>query len=370
MPAASSTDVQRLAAVLSSVAEAVIITDAAGAISLANPAAERLLNINAGQAAAQAMRLGAVNQALGEWLERAIAEQRAQPLIFEMLLGDDRHFSVSLTPLYDAGKEARPDRAHLESAPAVVNARGSELTGWVVVLQDVTHLKRLEQWRSEAIQTAAHDLRNPLNTLNGTLNLLRDLLPNPSPEQQECLNMIKVSADRMSALVEQLLNLEHVEAETEMAVSRLTLSQVLEEVVAEFKLTAEAKRVQLEFAGEPATAQVQGDATWLHRAAANLVSNAIKYTPEGGKVVVRYREADGMGIVEVSDNGPGIPRQAQARLFERFYRVRGEATRRAPGAGLGLAIVKKIVERHGGQVWVSSEEGKGSTFGFSTPLVK
>jgi signal transduction histidine kinase len=100
----------------------------------------------------------------------------------------------------------------------------------------------------------------------------------------------------------------------------------------------------------------------------NLLNNAVKYTPSGGRVRVRYREADGQALCEMTDNGPGISPAAQSRLFERFYRVPGESTRRASGSGLGLAITKAIIERHAGRVWVSSEEGRGSTFGFTLPV--
>jgi len=343
LPSAASPDSHRLTAVLRSVAEAILVTDAAGALTLVNPAAEQLFGLRAEAVVPAGTRLGAVNPVLGSWLERAGAEKRATPLVFEWVGGDNKHFSVSLTPL-----------------PA----------GWVMVLQDITHFKDLEQWKSEAIQTAAHDLRNPLNMLAGAANLLRDFLPDPTPEQQECLNMLKLGSDRMSALIEQLLSLENAEADTDIQKSHLTLRQVAEAVVGEFRLAAEQKQVRLLFEGEAAAGRVVGDEMWLNRAVANLVGNALKYTPEGGQVWVRYREADKQGIVEVSDNGPGIPQAAQARLFQRFYRVRTEATRQTPGTGLGLAIVKTIVEKHSGRVWVSSEEGQGSTFGFAVPLTK
>ncbi|MCS6909481.1 MAG: ATP-binding protein [Anaerolineales bacterium] len=112
------------------------------------------------------------------------------------------------------------------------------------------------------------------------------------------------------------------------------------------------------------------DEGWLHRALANLVSNAVKYTPPGGVIRVRYREADGQAICEMTDTGPGIPFAAQGCLFERFYRVPGEASRRTSGSGLGPAIVGAVIERHNGRIWVLSEEGSGSTFGFSLLLIR
>jgi len=145
---------------------------------------------------------------------------------------------------------------------------------------------------------------------------------------------------------------------------------LLESVVGEFRLAAEEKELRLTFEGGPASGPVRGDETWLRRAIANLLSNALKYTPGGGQVRALYREAEGQAVCEVSDTGPGIPRAAQARLFERFYRVRGETTEAIPGVGLGLAIVKTVIVQHGGRVWVSSEgvPGQGSTFGFAVPI--
>jgi two-component system phosphate regulon sensor histidine kinase PhoR len=344
-----SADSQRLSAVVNSVAEAIIATDHEGNITLINPAAEKLFLVTADQAIGTSLRKWPFNPALGGWLDRAIEEKRAQPLVFELEIGPARYFSVSLAP---------------------VRAEDQQLSGWVAVLQDVTHFKQIEQWRSEAVQTAAHDLRNPLNLMVGAVNLLKDSLPQLTPEQAECLAMLQSGMERMGALIEQLLNLEHVEASQDITMSRVTLRRILRNVVEEFRRAAEEKNLQLEFEGPTATAKVLGDESWLRRAVVNLVGNAIKYTPPGGRVWVRYHEADRQGIVEVTDTGPGIPAAAQSRLFERFYRVRNAATRNAPGTGLGLAIVKAIIERHSGRVWVSSEEGKGSTFGFSVPLVK
>jgi two-component system phosphate regulon sensor histidine kinase PhoR len=346
----SSPDSQRLSAILHSVAEAIVATDRAGVLTLVNPAAEKLFGVQASETVSAGTRLSAVSKVLGNWLERALDEKRTQPLVFELAWDADKHFSVSLAPL--------------------ATENGSAPGGWVLVLQDITHLKHLEQWKSEAIQTAAHDLRNPLSMLTGATNLLRDMLTDPTPEQLECLNMLKLGSERMTALIEQLLNLENVEAGSDITMSKVTLRRVVEEVVAELKLAADQKKIMLAFEGVAATARVLGDESWLRRAVVNLLSNALKYTPEGGQVQVRYREADDQGIVEVTDNGLGIPQVAQARLFERFYRVRTEATRHTPGTGLGLAIVKTIVEKHAGRVWVSSEEGKGSTFGFAVPLLK
>jgi two-component system phosphate regulon sensor histidine kinase PhoR len=340
------------AVLLRSVAEAVVATDARGLVTWLNPAAERLFGLTSAQALGQT--LGALHPALAAWLERGAlppngseAPHPDQPRVLTFEAGTERYFSAALSPLR-AGSDA--------------------LEGWVLVAQEITHLKKVEQWKAEAIQAATHDLRNPLNLTNGALNLLRDSLTEPTSEQQECLAMIRSGLDRMSELVDQLLNLDQLDAKGEMGAVGISLKDVVRAVAEESRLVAEVKGLRFQYQETASGHPVVGDETWLHRAVANLVGNALKYTPPGGRVTISYREVDGQGICEVADTGPGISASDQARLFERFYRVRNETTRRVPGTGLGLAIVKAIVERHSGRVWVSSREGQGSTFGFSIPL--
>ncbi len=340
-------DSRHLAAIVSSVSEAIVATDSSGLITLLNPAAERLFDVPAANAMGQPLAL--MSYDLGRWLERVMNEELPQSLVFELELRADHNFSATVSP---------------------VHGDHAELIGWVMILRDVTHLKHAEQWKTEAVQSATHDLRNPLNSMQGTLNLLRDLIEQPTGEQAQCLVMLQSGLDRMSRLVDQVLNLDQVRGPAEPAFAPVELGYIAQRVVQEFRPTAQEKQIALEYEGELIGRRVLGDEGWLHRAVANLVSNAVKYTPAGGRVRVRYREADGQAICEMTDNGPGIPSTAQARLFERFYRVPGDASRRASGTGLGLAIVKAIIERHSGRVWVSSEEGAGSTFGFSLPLVR
>lgn len=340
-------DSRHLDAIVRSVSEAIIATDPAGFITLMNPAAERLFDVPAANALGQPLAL--LNYDLGRWLERVREQGLPQSLVFELELRADLNFSANLSP---------------------VQGEGDEPIGWVMILRDVTHLKRAEQWKTEAIQSATHDLRNPLNSMQGTLNLLRDISPSLTPEQEQCFNMLQSGLERMSRLVDQVLSLDQVRGPAEPAFSPVELSYIAQRVVQEFRPAAREKNVRLDYDGEIIGGSVLGDEGWLHRAVANLVSNAVKYTPPGGVIRVRYREADGQAICEMTDTGPGIPFAAQGRLFERFYRVPGETSRRTSGTGLGLAIVKAIIERHNGRVWVSSEEGSGSTFGFSLPLMK
>jgi PAS domain S-box-containing protein len=344
---AHSLEAQQLLVVLRSVAEAIVATDPQGRLTLLNPAAERLFGLRRDAIAGQS--LGQLHPALGPWWQRAGAESPPQPIVFQVELRREHFYAASLMPLLNDAEL---------------------LTGWMLTLQEVTHLKQTGEYKTEAVLAAAHDLRNPINLMNGAVNLLQDSLKAPSPDQLDYVRMIKAGLKRMSRLIDQVLSLDQVQANGEPSFQKVDLNRLAQQVVTEFKLTAEQKGLALTYAGPRSSRRVLADEGWMHRALSNLLSNAIKYTPEGGQVRVRYREADGQALCEVTDTGPGIAPSAQPRLFERFYRAPGEATRKTSGTGLGLAIVKTVVEQHAGKVWVSSEEGNGSTFGLSLPLTK
>jgi PAS domain S-box-containing protein len=344
----SSQEAHQLSVVLRSVTEAIITTDSHGSIRLVNTAAEKLFGLPNDQAHGQPLKT--LHPALGPWLERAFIQSSPQPFGFQLELRPNHHYAVSLLPV-------------------LLDDEGV-LDGWVMAVQEVTHLKLTGEYKTEAILAAAHDLRNPINLMNGAVNLLQDTLKDPQGDQLEYIRMIKSGLKRMSRLIDQVLSLDQVKENGGPHFKRVDLNRMLRQATQEFRLTAEEKGLALKYDGPRNGHGLMGDEGWLHRAVSNLLSNAIKYTPEGGEIRVRYREADGQAICEITDTGPGIPSGAQPRLFQRFYRVPGEATRKTSGTGLGLAIVKAVVEQHAGKVWVSSEEGSGSTFGFSLPLNK
>jgi len=327
-------------------AEAIILTDGEGIITYVNPAAEKLFFPEGAEASVsdQALRPGTIHPELGNQLNRAISEKASAPVCFELELSAGNSYSVSLAPRREA--DLPPE-------------------GWVIVLHDIGHLKQSAQWKREALHATAHDMRNLLNMFSGAVSLLRNSVRRPTPAQKEYMAMLKSGAENLTMLIEQLANLERIEADADLKLAKLGLSKIAERVLEDLKPLALEKGIRLELESAPTDEQVMGDETWLRRAAASLVSNAIKCTPEGERVLVRYREADDQAIMEISDAGPGIPAAAQPHLFEGLRRVRG-----APGSGLGLMVVRTIIERHAGRIWVSSEEGKGSTFGFSVPLSK
>jgi signal transduction histidine kinase len=250
---------------------------------------------------------------------------------------------------------------------------GGELKGAVLTFADMTETKAAEESlrravlaRDEVLAVVSHDLRNPVSTVVSAAGLLLEIeLP---PEQvKEHLRAMKRSAERMNRLIQDLLEVARLEAgKSPVHPSRIPVLDLLDEVVGGHAKGAESRGVGLAGELEGGLEEVWGDRDRLVQVLTNLVENALKFTPSGGKVEVSaHRAADGAGVVfSVSDTGEGISREDQDRLFDRFWQV---GRRDSRGAGLGLSIVKGLVEAHGGKVWVESEPGKGSTFRFSLP---
>lgn len=229
-------------------------------------------------------------------------------------------------------------------------------------------VRELESLKSEMIRMASHDLRNPLGNAMGYLELLvNDLEPHMAEQQHEFVGLIRSAQSTIKSLIEDLLTLEKVESERQSAWTTINLSSLAEEVFFAHQFQAVRKQHSLNLEKPPEPIYTLGSSTQLRQAIVNLVSNAIKYTPDNGVITVRLRTKQLRAEVEVTDNGYGIAREKQDRLFQRFYRARDPQTEHIPGTGLGLSLVKTVAERHGGEVWVKSDLGKGSTFGFWVP---
>jgi signal transduction histidine kinase len=233
------------------------------------------------------------------------------------------------------------------------------------------NVRELENLKSEMIRMASHDLRNPLGNVMGYFDLLLMTLSKTCallPEQQEYTGHIRRSLNTMKSLIEDLLTLERVESERQVSWTDLDFGAMVADAVEAQQSAAQLKNHALSLVTENDTLYVFGSSTQLRQAVANLISNAIKYTPEHGQIQVRLSQKEKRLIFEVQDNGYGISKERQQRLFHRFYRAHEPGTDHIPGTGLGLSLVKTVIERHGGEVWVHSEPGIGSTFGFWLPL--
>ncbi len=337
---------RRLAAILSSTTDAILVTDGEGKLLLINPAAQSVFGL--GKAAyGQPITQLPLPEPLVEALRPPYDEQRTPPTV-ELPLPDGRTFYASIAPILTGD-----DR----------------VIGRVAVMRDVTHFKELDEMKSEFVATVSHDLRAPLTFIRGYASML-PMVGELSEKQESYLDRILEGIDQMSALIEDLLNLRRIEAGVGIKQEPCNLGLILIEAVDSMRARAAANGLVLRLKPSEGSVTITGDHTLLRQAIGNLVDNAIKYTPSGGEVSVGMEvdEARGEVIIHVHDTGIGIAPEDQLRLFEKFYRIRRRETGNVPGTGLGLALVRSIIERHGGRVWVESELNKGSTFYIALPL--
>ena len=371
---------QRLAAILTSTPDPILVTDQRNRLLLANPAAWQVLGLG-----------------LAPEENKPIEEVITQPSLLELLkLPDNRQASgeggsmrnIPLTmvknqtrPYLTPGEEMQSlevtmpgERVYLATASSI--AMDDQRIGRVCILQDVTHFKALDSLKSEFVSTVSHDLRSPLSLIRGYATML-EMVGDLNEQQTNYVRKIMGSIESMACLVNNLLDLGRIEAGVGLKLSFNPVKDFLETVVGAFQLQATQRQIRLSMELVPGGVQiplmVEADQALLQQALNNLVENALKYTEQSGKVHVRAEyvpaETKGPGVLfSVLDTGIGIAPVDQVRLFEKFYRVarRGKGEQR--GTGLGLAIVKSIAERHAGRVWVESQLGKGSAFYLFIPL--
>ncbi len=267
-------------------------------------------------------------------------------------------------------------RAEAEGRRLLVRARRSSSGGAWLVLDDVSELRRLQQIRTEFIDNLSHELRTPLTTVSllaETLTREADAAGDAIPaKMRDRIGKIEVETGHLVQMVSELLDLSRIESGgTIQAVDLVDLGRIATESTERLRLFADRQGVALRVETARHVPAVLGDAARLAQVYVNLLHNAVKFSPDGGDVTVSV-DVDGSRVVSaVADHGVGIPRAAQARIFERFYkvdraRVRGETG----GTGLGLAIARHIIEQHGGTIWVESVEGAGSIFRFTLPVAE
>jgi signal transduction histidine kinase len=260
-------------------------------------------------------------------------------------------------------------------ATAIDNARLYQVSQHQLTeLQQLyTQVSNLEQLKTDMIRIASHDLRNPVGIINGYLELMRlDITDRLDESEREYLDGIDEAVKRMQSIVTDILSLERIQQVAHKPFSdRVDIAELAERVVQGHALEAEKKSLQLDLDLRPGQQpfSVRGDRAQLFEALSNLLTNAIKYTPEGGQVGVVVEQQGGRVALIVRDTGYGIPEGQQERLFQPFYRVQTRETLAIDGLGLGLHLVKNIVERHKGRMLFESTYGEGSLFGFELPLI-
>jgi two-component system, OmpR family, phosphate regulon sensor histidine kinase PhoR len=327
-----------LAAVLASTAEAVLMVNPDGIVLLANPAVRPMLGLVPetllGRPIAQVVDNADVR--------RLFESPPAQPV--ELGLADGRTAHATVVP--------------------VVTPYG-ESVGAAAVLRDITLLKDLQQMKDDFVHAVSHDLKSPISAIAALAYLLQQDRPDDT-QYQDRIRRVRAIAQSMGELVSDLLDLGRIEARLDPATERDDLVPLIIAVVETLKAEAEAKRLTIETT-LPKEAWLPMSAARLRQALINLVGNAIKYTPAGGRIRVALTVTGETVTIAVSDTGLGIPAADLPHVFDKFYRVKGSATANTPGTGLGLAIVKSIVELHRGRVRAESVEGAGSTFYVELP---
>ncbi len=233
--------------------------------------------------------------------------------------------------------------------------------GLVAVMQDISYLKELDRMKSEFVSTVSHDLRSPLTTIKGYASLV-SMAGSLNDQQKEFVDRIQQSADTIAELIADLLDLGRIETEARAEVDFCDLIVIVNKSLETLRDHAKLKRQTIEQKLPASLPKILGSQVRLTQALGNLISNAIKYTPEEGKITISAIEDDGYVFVQVKDNGIGIPAADLPYVFDKFYRVKNEDTDGIPGSGLGLSLVKSIIEKHQGRIWVESQRGVGSTF--------
>lgn len=338
----------QLEAVLSSMVEGVVAVDGRQRIIRLNDAAARLLGLNVSDAQERSLYSVVRNVGLQQLVERSLTSP--EPIEEEVVLsrGDERTIQAHAAMLRDAQGDA---------------------IGAVVVLNDVTRLRRLEQVRRDFVANVSHELRTPVTSIKGFVETLLDgALENPD-EARRFLGIVANQANRLSSILEDLLTLsraEQAESEPEIELAQHAVRPVLESAIEVCSPKAVEKGIEIVLeCGSELEARLSAEL--FEQAVVNLLDNAIKYSDPGGHVLLRADKVEAEIAIRVKDNGCGIPSEHLPRLFERFYRVDKARSRKLGGTGLGLSIVKHIVRLHRGRVAVESTLGKGSCFSILLP---
>ena len=340
--------------ILAGLADPVVAVDQFGDVVLANPSAERLLDIrpagDAHPALEQLDRCEQLVSMLGETRRRRSATQRSAEVTLSDEEGKPHWYRVSCRTL----------------ASQHESCGGADRTaqhGAVAVLTDITGQKAIQKRNAEFVSAVSHEMKTPLSSIRAYVELLVDGEAEDDRTREEFLGVINSQADRLQRLIDNMLSLARIEAGV-VAVNKsaLSLNELLQEALGVMQPAAEKKNQRLTSEFSPLYLGVLADRDMLLQGAINLISNAVKYTPDSGDITVRSRLNDQEVVFEVQDTGVGLSPEDCQKVFEKFYRVKKDREM-AQGTGLGLPLVKHIVEDvHGGRIEVNSEPGQGSTF--------
>jgi len=345
-------------AILEGVADGVLVTDSDGQVILFNAAAERILGLSRTRALQRSINemLGLYGSQARDWMEK----------VSHWAHGAERYPAEEyLAAQFDTGD-------HIVSVHLAPVLMGDEFLGTVSVFRDVTVEVEAERAKTEFVSTVSHELRTPMTSIKGYVKLLlMGAVGVLAEEQQNFLSVIDSNVDRLTILVNDLLDISRIESgRIALSPCVLQVEDIIEQVVMEMQARALDQGLDLWADVPPTLPEVIADPDRVIQVLNNLMANACNYTLAGGKVWVSVHANGDEVYISVSDTGIGISKEDKDKIFERFFRSDDLVVQEAPGTGLGLSIVQSLVEMQGGQVWVESELGKGSTFTFSLPIAR
>jgi two-component system phosphate regulon sensor histidine kinase PhoR len=337
----------RFATVLGSMLEGVIAVDEQRRVLFANVAAGKMLDFAPDEAVGRGLLETARNQPLDQAAADALAGQPPRQLEI------------------DFGKDG-------QNVLRISGARlpGDPCPGVVLVLHDLTEMRRLELLRHEFVANVSHELKTPLSSIKAYAETLRNGALDDPANNTRFVERIEEQAERLHQLILDILSLARIEAGQQFFdIAEVAVAPVVAACISDHAPTAAAKQIELTQSASNEIDCVRADAEGLRQILDNLVDNAVNYTPDGGQVTVAWRRQGENCVLEVSDTGIGIDEANQRRLFERFFRVDKARSRELGGTGLGLSIVKHLAQSFGGEVSVTSQPGEGSTFTVVLQLV-
>ncbi|MCA9265352.1 MAG: PAS domain-containing protein, partial [Planctomycetales bacterium] len=343
--------VDRMSTVLAGMIEGVIAVDPNERILFANRAAGRLLGFVSETAHGKGLLEVARNHMLREAVRVALNSQSQrdhEPQNFEIVAGSKRDRTVSIN---------------------VACLPGTPSPGVVLVFHDITELRRLEYLRQEFVANVSHELKTPLSAIKAYAETLRSgAVDDPSVNRQFLAN-IETQSDRLHELIQDMLQLARIESgEQAFDITSIDIGQAVEDCVARYREHAASRSIELAIEADQPELKVRADDEGLRQILDNLVDNAVKYTPMGGRVELSWVAEQGFAVIRVADNGIGISKPDQLRVFERFFRVDKARSRELGSTGLGLAIVKHLAQSFGGSVALASKLREGSEFLVRLPL--
>ncbi len=347
------TEKRKAEVVVDSILEPIIVTNIENKIILMNQAAQELLNL--------------INR---QWQDQLVSEIIVEPNIIRLLTADtlqrkeyeQNDFLLTVT---------RPNNTqYFKPRQNIIRDDQGKIQGMVTIFKDVTEFKNIDRLKSEFISTVSHEFRTPLTSINMAVEiLLRKIIGPVNTDQLELLQAVKNDTARLIKMVKSLLDMSKLESgELLPAKEEINTVAIIKSTLEPLKLLYTDKKIQLDLDLPENLPNTIGDTQQISWVITNLINNAVRYTPAGGKITVNAVQQLNFIKISITDTGRGIPPEAFENIFEKFVQINEKTDSTSGSVGLGLAIAKKVVEAHGGKIWVESEMGQGSVFNFTLPI--